>query len=70
LRPLQTPAKIGRALADRLHHRRSPRAATLDDARQDDVAEAVVPASRARRLQRFLGASRVSPYQLRRGWLW
>ncbi|HJP87848.1 MAG TPA: hypothetical protein VJ850_02295 [Candidatus Limnocylindrales bacterium] len=58
---------IGRALADRLH-RRHPAADAARDPKR--TVRAVVPTSRATRLRRFLGAARVTPYQLRRGWLW
>ena len=64
-----TRTQIGRALADRLNRRHVVRATTLDVARREGAA-ASRPASPTERLRRLLGAARVTPYQLRRGWLW
>jgi hypothetical protein len=65
------PTHIGRALADRLHRGRAIVGTSTDPARADRRADALrVPASRTARLRRMLGAARVTPYQLRRGWLW
>jgi hypothetical protein len=66
-----TPTHIGRALADRLRRGHVPGAAVAAPAPQGSPADLrgrSVP--RATRLRRLLGAARITPYQLRRGWLW
>ena len=65
----KTPTHIGRALADRLRRGRVPGVAATP-ARQGSPADLHGrPLPRATRLRRLLGAARITPYQLRRGWL-
>ena len=67
----ETPAQLGRALADRLRRRHATLATTGEPARPITTSDELAPpASRAMRLRRMLGSARVTPYQLRRGWLW
>ncbi len=63
---------IGRALADRLHRRHpgSDAVREPEHALRTHALRTIAPVTRAARLRRFLGAARVTPYQLRRGWLW
>ena len=65
------PTHVGRALADWLRRRHALVTAAAAHARSaaaDDQRGA--SGSRAQRLRRLLDAARVTPYQLRRGWLW
>jgi hypothetical protein len=65
---------MGRALADRLHRRIRLRAVTPDvePSTTDQVRpkrDPRLPTLRAR-IGRLPTAARVTPYQLRRGWVW
>ena len=69
MRARAATTQIGRALGDRL--RRGARATTADPLPEGVTPEpAVRPLSRAARLRRLRDTVRVTPYQVRRGWLW
>ena len=69
MRARATTSQIGRALGDRL--RRGTRATTADPVPEGVTPDVVVrPMSRAARLRRLRDTVRVTPYQVRRGWLW